>query len=89
LLTLGANRSAKSEFFGLKIFSATNEAIPLFWVVMTGLVVGVGETGSGGSRAYHRKPSARWASLNMTVAEMPGLFGLKPTQKEEAWIGCI
>jgi hypothetical protein len=31
----------------------------------------------------------RWASLNMTVAEMPGLFGLKPTQKEEAWIGCI
>jgi hypothetical protein len=29
LLTLGVNRSAKSEFFGLKIFSATNEAIPL------------------------------------------------------------
>jgi hypothetical protein len=27
LLTLGANRSAKSGFFGLKIFSATNEAI--------------------------------------------------------------
>jgi len=45
LLTLGANRSAKSEFFGTKIFAATNEAIPLLWVVMTGLVCRRGGNG--------------------------------------------